>query len=120
MTPPVLGSQRQPDQTAHRPIGTQHRITQLEQGVSPQRQTSVELPAKPRKIIQTRRHGQPPTNPSIRHTIDHGHRLLFELFPTNPKMIKRWPPTVTPTHRTRSNDSQQAKIQRLNNKLSTH
>src|SRR6266540_5440787 len=43
-----------------------------------------------------------PVQPLVRHTAAHGHRLVFELSRRNPKMIKRWPPHVTTTRRTRS------------------
>lgn len=52
------------------------------------------------------------------HTAHHGHRFLSSSsIATNPKMIKRWPPPVTPTRRTRSTMTISPSPQRLNNKL---
>jgi hypothetical protein len=45
---PMLGHQRQLDQRPHRPISTQHRISQLEQRIRPRGQREVEDQAQRR------------------------------------------------------------------------
>jgi hypothetical protein len=43
MTAPMLGRQRQIHQCLHRPVGTQQRLDQLEQRISPRGQATMEI-----------------------------------------------------------------------------
>ena len=75
--PAVPGHQRQPGQHPHRPVRAQHRISQLEQLITPRGQAPVQLPAEPRQ--------HPPRVPCFQqvlavipdlcHTGSHGRRL---------------------------------------------
>jgi len=70
MPPAMLGGQTQPGQTADRPVGAQHSLGQLEQGVRTAGQAGIELVPETRESPQRldAAHG-------VGHTDHHGLRL---------------------------------------------
>jgi hypothetical protein len=69
----MLGGHRQPHQRSHRPLSAQHRISELEQRIRPQRQAVIEHLPKHGKITQTRHPRTLAPTTGLLHTDAHGH-----------------------------------------------
>jgi len=118
MPPPMLRHQRQPHQRGDRPVGAQHRITQLKQRVRPRHQAVIQLLPKHHKIVQTRPTGRHGTRARIRHTVHHGHRhpRVHWTEPEDDQAVVASRHADTPN---KINDHHEAKRRRLNDKLRT-
>ena len=94
VAPTMLRCQAQPDQRAHRPLGAQHGVDQLEQLIGPPAQASIQLAAEP---VQLHRRQALVCADGTAHTVHHGHRRSPWSVAT--RRIQRWPPSCQdPNH----------------------